>query len=902
MTPLQSLILAAAVPAAVLLPAGLFAAPTPGPLPSAPPDIEVTLVAREPLLRNPCALAFDSQGRLFVGQGPQYRNPKPTTPGDTIELLIDSDGDGVFDRTRTFAKGLNCIQGLAWRGRDLYVANSPDLTIVRDLDGDDVADEYVLLYTDLGNIEHALHGLNFAPDGRLYMSKGNSKGLNQPGRTAPKAFLYLFGQTPLPGAPDIPPARVFTPETYRATYQDPNDDWGRMGGILRSNPDGSGLEIVSRGLRNPWDIGFDSEFNWLGTDNDQSDGDRILMPFFGADYGWAHTWSPDWTGRSHLPTVPISGPVFTGSGTGVVFADNTALPAAYRGVWFINDFQHRITYMYRPSWDGALLQPAGGKWQPFLRPGDALFNPVDIDIGPDGALYLTGWGTALGAEFKNGQQTNEGRLWRITAKEKLPGTDRLPSRKGLRQEKRTFAELAQDLASPVAAFRSDASFELVRRGREMREPLAALARRPGIGSAQETWALWTLGRIDRSDESLDRFFSDESVKLTLNARIQSIGILGYRHRETRRTKPLPQFVIGALNSTEPRARFAAFQAIEQAPHSSLLDPVLDATAVETDRIAYYAAWRTLLAVAGPEELRRKLGDPRAGVRRAALLGLLSIDRLDEAGIRTFLKDSDPASVGLAGLWLAKRSGNPLLDVSPPPGDFVGSARVKIVPGLKPAVVRFTTDGSEPTYAPGDETARVTLTETTTLKVALFVDGKKVGGTSTGVYRRIIPPPPPPPAQLTAPAIPVTLQQVMAALPSADFMRGRSVFHAAGCAACHRVGAEGGAFGPDLSEMAARGNVERVIRSILEPNAEIVEGFSVHTYALRNGRSYAGRILEESQSSFALVQPDNEVVTIMRSDVVQTVPMPASAMPAFDRVMSAAELASLVSWLTKPHSP
>ena len=59
--------------------------------------------------------------------------------------MIDSDGDGVADKSKIFATGFNCIQGLAWHGKDLWVGNSPDLTVVRDLDGDDVADEYVLL-------------------------------------------------------------------------------------------------------------------------------------------------------------------------------------------------------------------------------------------------------------------------------------------------------------------------------------------------------------------------------------------------------------------------------------------------------------------------------------------------------------------------------------------------------------------------------------------------------------------------------------------------------------------------------------------------------------------------------------------------------------------------------------
>ena len=132
-------------------------------------DLEVSLFARNPLVRNPCAITFDAKGRLCVGMGPQYRNPKPDTPGDSVWILIDEDGNGTADSRKQYATGFNSIQGLAWRGRDLYIANAPDLTIARDLDGDDVADEYIRLFTDLGNLEHALHGLQFGPDGKLYM-------------------------------------------------------------------------------------------------------------------------------------------------------------------------------------------------------------------------------------------------------------------------------------------------------------------------------------------------------------------------------------------------------------------------------------------------------------------------------------------------------------------------------------------------------------------------------------------------------------------------------------------------------------------------------------------------------------------------------------------------------------
>ncbi len=866
-------------------------------LPTAPPGVTVELFARDPLVRNPCAMAFDARGRLFVGQGPQYRNPKPDTPGDTVEILLDTDGDGLADKARTFARGLNCIQGLAWHGRDLWIANSPDLTIVRDLDGDDEADEYVLLYTDLGNIEHALHGLNFAPDGKVYMSKGNSKGLNQPGRIAPQPFRELFGQPTLPGSPDLPPPRTFTKQSYRATYQDPKDDWGRHGGILRCDPDGTQLEIVARGFRNPWDIAFDSGFNWLGTDNDQSDGDRIFMPFFGADFGWAHKWSPDWTGAGHPPTVPISGPVFTGSGTGIVFADTPALPSSFHGVWFINDFLYRTTFVYRPRWDGALLQPGGGKWEPFLRAGGSLFNPVDLELGPDGALYVSGWGTTLGAEFRDGKQVNEGRVWRVAA----TGAPRasIAAHRPQPRAQWTFAQLAADLGSAVASWRADASAELVRRGSAARADLVALATKPGLPTAQETWALWTLGRLALDDAGLDTWFGSTGAKLSLNARIQSLRIVAHRLRESKRPTALPPFVAAALTDSEPRVRFAALQSIGQARRPALLDAVLAAAATETERLSFYAAWHALLEIATPEVLRAKLSDPRGGVRRAALLALLDRGNLDEPVVRGLVNDPDAATAGLAGLWLARRDGNSLLDISPPPGNFVGRVLVKIVPGLKPAVVRYTLDGTEPKFARGDETVKLTITETTTLKAALFVNGQKVGPTSTGVYRKIVPPPPPPAITLTPPAAPVTAAQLLAALPQADVARGRAVFFAAGCVACHRVGSEGGAFAPDLTGLGARGNVERVIRALLEPSAEITEGFALHTYTLRDGRSFAGRILEEGQSNFVLIQLNNETTTITRTDIVKDETLPASAMPPFDSTMSVTDLAALVAWLMKP---
>ena len=156
-------------------------------------------------------------------------------------------------------------------------------------------------------------------------------------------------------------------------------DWKAV--FLRCDDGGGNLEIVSRGFRNPWDITADSGFNWLGTDNDQTNGDRIFMPFFGAHFGWNHPWSAHWSTEPHAPSAPVSGPLFEGSGTGIVFGDSAKFPDEFRGVYFINDWLNKTTFVWRPGWDGALLRPRNGNWEPFVVGGQSLYRPGTVTVG-----------------------------------------------------------------------------------------------------------------------------------------------------------------------------------------------------------------------------------------------------------------------------------------------------------------------------------------------------------------------------------------------------------------------------------------------------------------------------------------------------------------------------------------
>jgi hypothetical protein len=271
-------------------------------------------------------------------------------------------------------------------------------------------------------------------------------------------------------------------------------------------------------------------------------------------------------------------------------------------VWFINDFLHRTTYVYRPRWDGALMQPAGGRWEPFARGNNPLFSPIDIENGPDGALYLTGWGTRLDAVFVDGKQMNEGRVFRMLPADFAPLKWKTAKRaKPVAQW--TFAELAEDLGAAIPVWRTDAADELVRRGAAVCAPLQALLTTGKLPVAQETWALWTLGRCEPRVTTIDHWFAETGHTLSPNARLQSLRIAAHRIREWQRGAAMPKFAVDALADPDARIRFTATQSLGQARQTKLADALWARTAVESDRLTFYATWHALMQVCPPGALR-----------------------------------------------------------------------------------------------------------------------------------------------------------------------------------------------------------------------------------------------------------------------------------------------------------
>ena len=743
-------------------------------LPIVPDGFTVDVVAKEPMVSNPCVMAFDHLGRICVAQGQQWRAPTPETPGDRIDILIDNDGDGVADDSKTFAEGFNSVQGIAWHGSDLWVANAPDLTVVRDTDGDDEADVYIKVYTGLGNLEHSLHGLNFGPDGKLYMSKGNSKGYNRLDQLAPKTFRELWGLASPEDAPDYADVEVFNKDTYRRAYHTPQDDWGQQGGILRCDPYagldakqsyremGRNLEIFSRGFRNPWDICFDDGFDWLGTDNDQTTGDKVFAPFHGAHFGWGHPWSFDWKGIDHLPTIPVSMPLYEGSGAGVIHYNATHFPAKYRGAFFVNDWMRREVYLFKPEWDGAFRRHEGGGAPGVFAHAEGgrslpassgrVFEPTDIEVGPDGALYILSWGHAYGGTIKDGKQIDAGRVYRIRSIGPESSTGTLAREQpevpvARRARVPDLENLLTDLGSSVPAWRVNAQIELLRRGDES---VVFLKKALGgeLTKAQQTWGLWTLGRLS-ADALMDVYAKQ---KANINVHIQTLRIL---------TQQDPSAIDGLLawDSDNARLRHETVQAVWQTNRKDLVDTLVKLAARESDRVVFYSTWNAMGDLMSPEELKALLhrrtgtparqseeahGDRRAGVpvlreknrtRLAALLALFLDDHLTAEEVLPFRADKNQEVASLVDMWLQKTgNGDPLITLSPPPGEYSEAIAVTAKSTLPRSVLTYTTDGSVPAMTSQRVGGPIALKADTKIRFGVFQDYTQAGATLVAEYR------------------------------------------------------------------------------------------------------------------------------------------------------------------------
>ncbi|MBI3858484.1 MAG: sorbosone dehydrogenase, partial [Planctomycetes bacterium] len=333
---------------------------------------EVNLFAADPLVSKPTQMNFDARGRLWISTSSVYPMVVPgEIPNDRIVILEDTDGDGRADKSTVFAEGLHIPTGIEPGDGGCYVANSTELIHLKDADGDGKADQRRVLLSGFGteDTHHIIHTFRWGPDGALYFNQS----------------IYIH-------------SHIETPKGTR-----------RLGGagIWRFRPASLDLEIFTKGMCNPWGHEFDRWGNSFGTDGAGGDGIHYLIP------GFTYPHFPG--GEKQFPGLNPGQPKYCANET----ISGRHFPDDWQGDIVTNDFRANRVVRFKISDDGSGFS---SKLMPdLITSTDRAFRPIDVRMGPDGALYIADWYNPIINHGEVGfrdprRDKTHGRIWRVTAK------------------------------------------------------------------------------------------------------------------------------------------------------------------------------------------------------------------------------------------------------------------------------------------------------------------------------------------------------------------------------------------------------------------------------------------------------------------------------------------------------
>ncbi len=546
-------------------------------------------MAAEPEIQKPLNLAFDDRGRLWVTDTVEY--PYAAKPGvkprDTVKILSDFGPDGRARSITTFADGLNIPIGLLPlpSARGALVHSIPDIFRLEDTDGDGHADARQVVYGIFGNRD--THGMTNAFtwgfDGWIYACHGFSN------------------ESKVSGSDKKPIVM-------------------NSGNVYRMRPDGSHAEFVSHGQVNPFGLAFDPLGNLYSCDCHSRPIYQLLRGAWYPSFG-----RPD-DGLGFGPEMLTHDHGSTGI-AGISYYAAEQFPAAYRGTIFIgNVVTNRINHD-RLVFHGS--SPRGIEQPDFLWSEDNWFRPVDIELGPDGALYVADFYNRIIGHYEvplthPGRDRTSGRIWRIIYRGE--GAAKVPEFRPLDLTKATREQLIERLDDPNLSVRISATNQIVARfAADQAGPLKAVA--TGSRSIrQRVHAIWALERTGGLDQGTLLAAVDSGNRELV---VHALGVLQGRDGLS---EPFKDRVIRSLASDDPFVRRASAAVLGAHPSLDHARPLLtliqgasadDPALVHVarmalrDQLASAESWAGLESMGLSNRDRRDLAGVAPGVHSAA---------------------------------------------------------------------------------------------------------------------------------------------------------------------------------------------------------------------------------------------------------------------------------------------
>jgi len=375
-------------------------------------DLVVELVLSDPAIGQPLSMKFDERGRMWLVQYLQYPDPAgltmvsrdmhlrsvydkvPLAPPnhvrgrDKVTIHEDTNGDGSFDRHKTFVEGLSLVTSVALGRGGVYVLNPPYLLFYPDRDRDDVPDgdpEVLLEGFGIEDSHSIANSMRWGPDGWLYGAQGST----------------VSGKIRRPGS-DAEPVHTL----------------GQL--IWRYHPETRRYEVFAEGGGNAFGVEIDSR-------------GRVFSGHNGGNTRGFHYVQGGYYQKGFGKHGELSNPYALGyfqamahhdvrrfTHTFVIYED-AALPERYQGNLFgVEPLQGRVVFSEvkrdRSSFKTRDLGYA-------LQSEDPWFRPVDIQVGPGGALYVADLYEQRidhSSHYQGRIHRASGRIYRLRGKDQPP--------------------------------------------------------------------------------------------------------------------------------------------------------------------------------------------------------------------------------------------------------------------------------------------------------------------------------------------------------------------------------------------------------------------------------------------------------------------------------------------------
>ncbi|WP_227254622.1 PVC-type heme-binding CxxCH protein [Frigoriglobus tundricola] len=505
------------------------------------PGFEVSLYAADPLLAKPIQMNFDPQGRLWVASSEIYPQIKPgEKANDKIIILEDTKGVGKADKTTVFADGLLIPTGLEPGDGGVYVANSTEIVHLSASKPGGKADKRKVLLSGFGteDTHHIIHTFRWGPDCRLYFNQS----------------IYIH-------------SHIETPTGVKRL---------NAGGIWRFNPDKTELDVFARGWVNAWGHAFDKYGQSLVTDGAGGEGINHVVP------GGYYLTSVGPHAQRLLHGMNPGSPKYCG----LEVISGRHFPDDWQGDVVTNDFRGHRVCRFKLQEDGSTF--ASREMTEVIKSNHPAFRPIDVKMGPDGALYIADWYNPIiqhgEVDFRDPRRDKtHGRIWRVTAKGR-------PLVERPKLVDATIPELLDQLKAPEQWTRQQAKRVLKERGAEKVMPelgrwLGQLDQKHADFERHVLEATWVAEVLGPGIGAGDRLTAAKDPQVRAAAlRICARSILSIAGASTQ--------VARSVLDENPRVRLEAIRGLAHGPGNGV-ETALAALDKPMDRTLDYALWLTV---------------------------------------------------------------------------------------------------------------------------------------------------------------------------------------------------------------------------------------------------------------------------------------------------------------------